>query len=474
MVFVKKTGKKKDSDILFPLSHYTGTRDLKGDYGVELEFEGVNFRQYFGDKQVKGWLPHEDGSLRGRPESIEMIFNGPKEYDEGVTLINDLFNAFDTNNTRPLVSNRTSMHVHVNAGKWYVPRLAAFSLIYFTFEEVLSLYAGQERAGNLFCVRGIDAPYVVDTFEEFIKEYNTRFIQRDNVKYSGLNLSPILTKGSVEVRLMRGPVIREEALDWFEIIHKLNLAGNNYRANPSLFCNEFSLEGCYNVFGKILGKELADKIIDKIEFTEADFINSAYKGMRNAQALAYARNWPSLQENKPDPFKRGVQTTKLNREEVLRRAIREMGPAEIDFAPLRPARLEPFDNAEENAAFINREDRVFPDRLDLEEDEIRLPLLREHQHVRASGIPLPPQGFVWTEPVGMRVITSYNLTLRPRGEVLPPRTIPAIVDYNWAGPRWNRDISGHIYRVQPDNNFSELIIRQIREGRLDNNGERID
>src|SRR5690606_4744320 len=97
-------------------------KSTDGEIGIEIEVEGNKFPKH----AVEGydgvdphfipdmWQYHRDGSLRGE-DNAEYVLKNPIKFSEVPDAVNKLWEMFDKYGTVLETSNRTSVHVHLNA-----------------------------------------------------------------------------------------------------------------------------------------------------------------------------------------------------------------------------------------------------------------------------------------------------------------------------------------------------------------------
>src|SRR3546814_5069288 len=101
-------------------------------------------------------------------------------------------------------SNRTSVHVHLNVQEFHLNRLCSFMALYFSVEEILTAWCGENRIGNMFCLRAKDAYGIVTNIKRFLQDENRGATFSDGLHYSGLNAQALQIFVSVEIRSLRG------------------------------------------------------------------------------------------------------------------------------------------------------------------------------------------------------------------------------------------------------------------------------
>lgn len=300
-------------------------KEKKGQIGIEIEVEGLHlpkpatpgspWPEYRADLIPKGWLYHHDGSLRG-DDNAEYVFQEPVSFDRAEELIKSLWQMFDAAGSKLDVSNRTSVHVHLNMQKFYLNRLCAFSALYFSVEDILTAWAGEHRIGNLFCLRAKDAPAIVSKLRQFIKTDGGIRLS-DGLHYSGLNAQALEKFGSMEIRSLRGCTNPYDIIDWIAVlrnIYELSEKFTDPREIPPLF----SSMGSEDYFEYVVGP-LAGKIRNDIQWSHSQLADSLLDGIRMAQDLCYCRDWSEYVPTpiKEDPFGRTPKQTAQSMGDIL-------------------------------------------------------------------------------------------------------------------------------------------------------------
>jgi hypothetical protein len=284
MVFLKKKSRAGHD---YVVSETLGKRLCEEDVGIEIEVEGRHLIQ---SNSVQGWGYHRDGSLRGR-ENAEYVLNNPIKFDEVDTYVDRLFDALVANGAVLDNSNRTSVHVHLNATTFYSNRVTAFMALWFTFEELLTEWCGEHRVGNLFCLRAKDAQAIITAACRYVSS-NGEVVPGDNFHYAALNLNALSKFGSIEVRTLRGVNDREILKTWVKILRKLYDASANYE-DPRKIVENFSGEGPI-AFMEDLFREHSYTIRQGCGMSEEQIRNSLYEGIRFAQDIVFSRDWSTF------------------------------------------------------------------------------------------------------------------------------------------------------------------------------------
>ena len=280
-----------------------GNKATKGEVGIEIEVEGK--RLPHDDETPPPWVYHSDGSLRGE-DNGEYVLRKPLSFEAIPNALQELWSVFKAKKSSFDDSNRTSVHVHVNCQDWHLNRLASFLGLYYTLEEILTEWCGEHRVGNLFCLRGIDAPGTVTAFKRFIQT-DGEYRLNDALHYAAMNPNALKKYGSLEIRTLRGcsdPGIIEK---WVSIIERLYHLSAEFH-DPREVCTMLSGMGAMAWFNTVLGGK-ADVIRSGLAFTDSDIEASLRTGIRLAQDLCYCRDWSMYDpiQLKADPFNRPLK-----------------------------------------------------------------------------------------------------------------------------------------------------------------------
>lgn len=274
---------------------------VSGDVGLEIECEG-NRLPHDNSQLPKVWSHHNDGSLRGE-DSAEYVLRKPLKFNEIPKAVNDLFGVLSDYGTVLDDSNRTSVHVHLNAQNFHLNRLASFACMYFIVEEILTEWCGEHRVGNLFCLRGIDAPGIITSLKRFIQK-DGRTIIPDSLHYAGFNIHALAKFGSIEIRTMRGLPEPDTVIRWVNILQRMYELSSEY-PDPRVVIEGLSGNGPQIFLQGILGPETLPILTD-IAWSPEEVSEAVYRGVRLAQDIAYCRDWAMFKPLtiKADPFGR--------------------------------------------------------------------------------------------------------------------------------------------------------------------------
>lgn len=310
MVFVKKNATPTEPDLT--IAGMRGLRPKAGHVGIEVECEGTKLPQ---TGLGNYWAFHRDGSLRGT-ENAEYVLTRPISFDKVEEAVRELWAKFKETGTKLDESVRTSTHVHLNVLPFYQNRLASLLALWFIFEEPLSFWCGEHRAGNLFCIRAKDGPVIIEEIKNWFENKGSYALDDDSLHYSALNVGALYKFGSVEVRTMRGVTEPGPLLQWVRILKKIYDASEKY-VDPRTLVEEFSLNGPVEFFRSVFEEE-ADGILREIG--DLNLRQSLFEGMRFAQDFVYVRDWSIFNPVKitPDPFGRKTKKVANVREDAGR------------------------------------------------------------------------------------------------------------------------------------------------------------
>jgi hypothetical protein len=274
---------------------------VKGQVGIEIECEGNKFQK---ENAVLApyWAYHEDHSLRGQ-DNAEYVLVKPLMFGDVPLALDDLWSKMDSYGTVLDVSNRTSVHVHLNCQKFYLNRVCSLMALYFIVEEALTEWCGDHRVGNLFCLRAKDAPAMIYAMKRFFRT-DGQYELASNLHYAAMNANALSKFGSLEVRTLRGCTDKQAILDWVNILRRLYDLSAEF-PDPRDICGIFSAEGPVGFFDTILG-DMAPVVRAGINMSEQQLRDSLYEGIRLAQDLCYCRDWSLYKpmELLDDPFGR--------------------------------------------------------------------------------------------------------------------------------------------------------------------------
>jgi len=249
-------------------------------FGIEIEMEGLTQQVAPAHYQPGGlayrWVPKPDSSLRN--SGIEFITTSPVSWADAQSMVKGLYTACGRSNAD---SMRAGVHVHRNVERLTYQQVATVLTAYWILEaELIDQYCGAERAGNLFCLRILDA---ANPLNYFITSLSRKGVSSephvcDSLKYGAVNLGAIPRFNSLEFRSLRTPTTAAPILAWVAVIERVFQHTLASFHSPIEVTAQFSDQGpeafCRSYFeGLVINP---DRVI---------------RALRLVQELAYTTNW---------------------------------------------------------------------------------------------------------------------------------------------------------------------------------------
>src|ERR1043165_6704176 len=202
--------------------HLFDRKRVDGDVGIEIEMEGTNLTGLHQHASLRHgvaypWAFKMDGSLRG--ESCEWVLNSPIYKEEVPAKLAMLFDNREVVSATFTPSRRCGVHIHVNVQQMTEQAVFNFLCTYIAFEPVLVRWAGEDREGNLFCLRASDARELIDKLAQARVAGNLRNIMGDYIRYASVNINAIMRYGSVEFRALGTPTEPKKITQWVRMLY---------------------------------------------------------------------------------------------------------------------------------------------------------------------------------------------------------------------------------------------------------------
>lgn len=245
--------------------------------GIEIEVEGRGLPR----NGLTGWAIHEDGSLRG--ESAEYVFRNPEPRAMVPTRLQLLDAKLREVNAVVNQSYRTSVHVHMNARNLLIKQIYNWIMLYVICEDILGEFAGNERIGNLFCLRAKDAQYFLEQLRQAIERDNITLLRSDNLRYSAVNPLALFNHGSLEFRALRGTTDIEVIQQWVNLLTAIKDAATNFE-NPIQIVQSFSERGADGFAQNIFERS-------QIDLFGRGWQEKLHNGVQLIQHIAYTHDW---------------------------------------------------------------------------------------------------------------------------------------------------------------------------------------
>ena len=245
--------------------------------GIEIEMEGRNLLTDL----EKFWIVHGDNSLRGdRPAAAsEYVLKEPVPRAKTLQRLTYLQTELAKSNSTLRPSDRCGVHVHVNCQDLDFKKVMNFATLYLIFEELLVKWCGEQREGNLFCLRASDADYIIQGMCECMASGDMSPVQSNHYRYAAMNLGALRKFGSVEFRAMGTPKKFSKIERWIKLLLKVKDASQGYQ-EPYNIIEDMSAQGgqlyVRNVFQE-LSKHLVHDNVNKM----------CMDGVRRVQQVVY-------------------------------------------------------------------------------------------------------------------------------------------------------------------------------------------
>ena len=231
--------------------------------GLEVELERCeNMRE---SELPAQWVAERDGSLR----------NNGREYKFSQPLFGeDIIYALESlevmcKDCKPVVTDRCSLHVHLNIKDLSPDELLNLILLYSVCEPAFFSKVAPNRRDNFYCrplnitddylstINYMFKTYITGSSDYFNFRNRVNSRQSDGLKYSALNVNPISTFGSLEFRHHQGTYKAFEILQWVNYILKLKRISKEMGEISvdfleDLSCNYDKMQGLLgDIFGEV-------------------------------------------------------------------------------------------------------------------------------------------------------------------------------------------------------------------------------
>jgi hypothetical protein len=287
---MRKTADQRTIIELFP-----GLRQYPGEIGIEIEMEGERLHLH----PLSYWTENHDNSLRGN--SVEWVLNQPVVREDVAKRLQYLDKRLKKNEAECVPSDRCGVHVHLNCQQLTVTQVFNIVTLYLMFEEPLLRYCGDERQGNLFCLRASDAEQLIAYLVDCRITSNFGG-PRNQYRYAALNIEALRKFGSLEFRSLPTPQNVTDIQTWIDVICRIKDVAIRYN-HPREIVEEMSANGARQFFNHVVG--------DYMEvFDYPDIEREIIYGMRQAQEIAYTR----IEPKKVEVAAKVVRERPLNRE----------------------------------------------------------------------------------------------------------------------------------------------------------------
>lgn len=263
---------KKVGDVLGMRNGYTDH------IGVEIETEGKRLPKV--DSEL--WRSDKDGSLRG--EAWEYVLKAPVHKEELHKAIVAL--KYEWHKAKSVVkdSPNAGVHIHINVGDLTVTELYNFLSLYLVVEDILIDKCGENRVGNLFCLRASDAEYLLDMLAESIRKTDLSMLHTDDLRYAAVNVKALGDYGSVEFRAWPSNGDLAGVEWWANVLMHLKQVAKA-TDNPAQVVADVSINSPEVFFNSVMGEYAKDfKWQPHYDYT-------MMAGVRRVQQFAFEGAW---------------------------------------------------------------------------------------------------------------------------------------------------------------------------------------
>jgi hypothetical protein len=195
--------------------------------GIEMEVERIY--------RTSGFLQINEGTFLWRNTEDNSLRNDGREFvslpirGDNIPFALEVINAHfkkDKTCLQHEFSDRTSVHIHMNARDLSIEQVMTFTLAYLLVEPLLYKFVGGDRAKNIFCVPITESnlSYVVGRMMTSFENGKLKDCLAHSLnwqKYTGLNLLPLSVYGTIEFRHMTGTSDEQTLLTWINLILSL-------------------------------------------------------------------------------------------------------------------------------------------------------------------------------------------------------------------------------------------------------------
>lgn len=232
-------------------------RKTVGEVGIEVEQE---FFEPFPYNTPKGWVAHDDGSLRRNGK--EFVTNGPIDRKD----VSKYLTALDTTLSKASKINdhdspRTSIHIHINAMDLTPMQVWNQIVTYWIMDTCLVELCGIYRVTNLFCLRLRDGTAILDYAKSELSPSYRIFngFSTESLRYSSQNLMALHKFGSLEYRSKGGKFDKTDVQEWVDCLLSIKDFAKDFKSPVEI------LELFYQIGARAFAKRaLTDTYFTKV------------------------------------------------------------------------------------------------------------------------------------------------------------------------------------------------------------------
>lgn len=277
-------------------------KHVAGTFGIEIETET---KEEYLHPEMTLWKIDVDHSLRnfGR----EYILTKPCKFKE----VDKVLEEFRTKTDGLKFiegAHSTSVHVHVNMQDENLITLANFITTFLILEDLLVNFCGAQRRSNFFCLTSRYAEGVVNDYVRTFKKIEEgKFIEafqgltEDYSKYAALNIVPLRSLGSIEIRTMEGTTDTKVIKRWIEIINSI-LEYSRAENGPEAILSNFQNINPYILVERIVGN------IDDLLYP--DLVKDIEENLWSAGVFVAKIDWKKIEMCEPEKIEKPMKVGK--------------------------------------------------------------------------------------------------------------------------------------------------------------------
>lgn len=258
---------------------FLGLNKTPGDFGVEVEMETSNYlpSSCHDDLYSIDWRTESDGSLKGY--GTELVMKKPLTKKSTFRSLEKMRSVLDKHEVKVLKSIRAGVHVHMNVQSFTLADFYKFMIVYYPLETVLLNKCGDNRQGNLFCLRARDADFVIQSLYTSLQTGNFHSLRTNELRYAAMNFQSLFTYGSLEFRAIGTVPSLDNIEVWIEVLERIRDYSLKVKDSWENIV-KISGYGPKAYLDEVLGKDLASLFYyDGME-------NDIIRDVRNVQQLA--------------------------------------------------------------------------------------------------------------------------------------------------------------------------------------------
>jgi hypothetical protein len=181
--------------------------------GIEVEIE--DFQGVSSDEVTTRWNVIPDNSLRN--SGLEFVLKKPLYGDVLESAIKALDETLSSASFS--LSHRCSVHVHIDFRSTEIECVETFFMLYMLLEPALYTISSKDRYNNIYCPGLTHTTDLIKTAAIGFASNDMNGLVNSWNKYTGINLLPLASLGSIEIRTHSGTGTGSDILEWTQILN---------------------------------------------------------------------------------------------------------------------------------------------------------------------------------------------------------------------------------------------------------------